>query len=452
MLSSFLRFVSYSQFNLWDVKRYTYSDSLNFEYVVKLSDILIPLKNGVSKKEMIDNRWRIISKINFGGELFLRDFEEVLTYKGNLFLVPSNAIIYSKINARHGCIYYNGKEDSPFCVSSEYPVFTFDENSIDGRFLQKLLRTNTFKKLLNTKTSGISKARIKQNEFLETEIPLPSLEEQQKIVNAYFDKIKYIKTKEDDILEKQIHIKKYWEEILGVKNKKNERLKEGLNFISYSNLTKWSLNQIMRGNKLIFSNSKYGTDKIKNLLIFFEGGKTPSKSQNNYWNGNIYWTSPKDFTDKMFLDSSIDTISALAIKEASLKIYPQNTLLSVFRSGILRHSFPTVLTKVETSINQDVKAYMFDSDRIENLYYLYFIDSFQSYVIENASKKSVTVESINTEEFLELEIPIPPLEKQSEIISFLQNKYDEIKKLENSIETLRQQAEHEFEHAIFYKL
>ena len=181
----YLKLIPFSDFYLWDVKRYYNKTKLNFENVVKLSDILSPYKKPVSKEEMIQNHWQIIAKINFGGELFLRDFEEINTYKGNVNLVPDNAIIYSKINVRHGCIYFHEKGNVPFGVSSEYPTYTFNVNRVNGNFLQKLLRSNTFKKLLNTKTTGISKARVKPNEFLDIQIPLPSLTEQHKIINDY---------------------------------------------------------------------------------------------------------------------------------------------------------------------------------------------------------------------------------------------------------------------------
>src|SRR5690606_11000786 len=123
----YLRLIPNPKFNLWDVKRYRKSSSLTFKNVVRLSDILIPYKNNVSKEEMIKNDWQIIKKINFGGELFLRDKEEINTYKGKLNLVPENALIYSKINVRHGCIYFNEKGSTPFGVSTEYPTFLFDE-------------------------------------------------------------------------------------------------------------------------------------------------------------------------------------------------------------------------------------------------------------------------------------------------------------------------------------
>ena len=147
----YLKFVDYSSFLRWDVKRYNIHQDFNFEKTYRLSEILTPYKQFVSKEELKKKGWLIISKINFSGELFLRDFEEIETYKGNLLLVPDDAILYSKINVRHGCIYYHNKGGTPFAVSSEYPTYKFDESIVNGFFLQMLLRSTAFKKLLKYK-------------------------------------------------------------------------------------------------------------------------------------------------------------------------------------------------------------------------------------------------------------------------------------------------------------
>ena len=154
-----LKFVELRELGFWDTKRYLNISDKKFKNNITLSDVLIPYKKKISKREMIEKKYAIISKINFGGELFLRDLNDIENYKGDIYLVPDNSIIYSKINVKHGCIFYNDKGNTPFGVSSEYPIFTFDNTIVSGKFLQKLLRTQEFKKLLDTKATGISKAR-----------------------------------------------------------------------------------------------------------------------------------------------------------------------------------------------------------------------------------------------------------------------------------------------------
>ena len=446
---NYLQLVPFSRFNLWDVKRYTKDLKISFENVVRLRDILTPYRQNVSKSEMIANKWQIIAKINFGGQLFLRDFEEIQTYKGNLNLVPENSIIYSKINVRHGCIYYNKSGNVPFGVSNEYPTFTFNEKLISGDFLLKVLRSNAFKNLLTSKTSGISKARVKQDEFLDIEIPLPTIEEQNRIVANYNAKLQIAEQHEKQAKTLETEIERYLFEELGIQNNNILVEKKGLNFIKYSKLSKWAISHLNRGNIYDFENGKYKYEKIKNLLIFFEGGKTPSKSRIDYWqDGEIFWTSPKDFRSQ-YMNSAIDKITSLAVKEAGMKIFPKSTFLSVFRSGILQHSFPTVLTNIETCINQDLKAYQLNEKIIDKYFYLHFVLVFKKYFLLKSCKTSVTVESINTDDFFEIDIPIPPLEKQKEISNHISSIKTQIKELNHSSVTNKEIAIVEFEKEIF---
>ena len=179
----YIKFINYSSLALWDVKRYT-DDNISFKNSVKLREILHLHKTPVSKEEMLVNNWQIISKINFSGNLFLRGVNETKTFKGNLYKVEGDMLIYSKINARHGCIYYHSKDSIPFGVSSEYPAYKIDSTKVLGEYLVMVLRSDFFKTILNKKITGISKARLKSDEFLDTEIPLLTLSQQEVLVSA----------------------------------------------------------------------------------------------------------------------------------------------------------------------------------------------------------------------------------------------------------------------------
>ena len=444
---SSLSFIPFSKFNLWDVKRYSSNYLLQDDFVL-LKDILTPYKNELSKDELKQNKWHIISKINFGGKLFLRNLEEVDTFKGNLSKVPSNSIIYSKINVRHGCVYYHPEAALPFGVSSEYPVFVFDETNVNGEFLQMTLRSQKVKDFLNTKTSGISKARVKVGEFLSIPIPLPPLTEQNRIVENYKNSIAQAIRIEQDIGEKELEINKYFFNELGVKKYRLLTKGSGLDVISFKEIERWALSHLLKQRMISFINVKYQIKPIKALLTFFDGGKTPSTNRKEFWNGDVYWASAKDMK-VIFLDCIQDKITKQAVKEAGMKVYPEGTILGVFRSGILRHSFPVAITKVQTTINQDLKAMGLRKEYIVPLYFLFYLNTFQEMILERAQKSGVTVESINSEEFLEIPVILPPIETQNSIV-------DEVSSMKSDIEnkrlqgaTLRLLAIKEFENEIF---
>ena len=237
MQHKYLHFIKYLHFYRWDVKAYAFQHKA-FDNAVLLRDILTPYDIPLAKNEMLNNKWSIIAKINFSGKLFLRDPEETKTFKGNVHKVDGETLIYSKINVRHGCVYYHPKGAIPFGVSSEYPAYKINQERVNGDFLVLLLQSQYFKDALSAGTSGISKARVKPSVFLDIQIPLPSLEEQNKIVAAYNATIAQA---DNDVLQADDindQIETYLKEILGtnIESKFNKSL---MSLVYYKDISRW---------------------------------------------------------------------------------------------------------------------------------------------------------------------------------------------------------------------
>jgi hypothetical protein len=167
-------------------------------------------------------------------------------------------------------------------------------------------------------------------------------------------------------------------------------------------------------------NSTHPCFQIREISSSKTGG-TPSKSKPEYWEGTIPWASPKDF-GSFYLTKTQDHISTSAVTDSSTTIVPIGTLLIVYRSGILQHSLPVTITTTDTAINQDLKALIFQKD-ISVEYIAAFFTIFGSRLLPLITKSGATVQSINTEQFERLEIPIPSLPIQQEVISLLDSAY-----------------------------
>ena len=443
---SYLKLVPLSRFNLWDVKRYTKGLNVSFENVVRLRDILIPYKQNVSKEIMIKNKWQIIAKINFGGQLFLRDFEEIHTYKGGLNLVPENAIIYSKINVRHGCIYFNEIGNTPFGVSNEYPTFTFDEKLISGDFLRKVLRSNAFKKLLNSKTSGISKARVKQDEFLDIEIPLPALEEQNRIVASYNAKLQLAQQQEEQAKTLETEIEKYLFEELGVEHKKDsyeKKIGSFLKIYKYSEFDKWGANQ-NNSNKII-SNNLFELKKIKDICTVSSGG-TPSRERKEYYKGNIPWIKTGEVVNGIIYDTE-EKITKEAIENSSAKIYPKDSLIiAMYGQGATRGR--TAKLGIDASTNQAC-AVLFNINNsviLTDYLWLYLMGEYDR-MREMASGNNQP--NLNAQMLKDYNVIIPPFEIQTKIIKTINSIKAKINELNVLSAKNKEEAIVEFENEIF---
>lgn len=85
------------------------------------------------------------------------------------------------------------------------------------------------------------------------------------------------------------------------------------------------------------------------------GGGTPSKANPRFWVGEIPWVSPKDMKVPWLSDSQ-DHVSSAAVEGSAIRLIPAGSVLMVVRGMILAHSFPVAVSRVEVTINQDMKA------------------------------------------------------------------------------------------------
>jgi len=435
-----LKFVGLRELGFWDTKRYLNISDKKFKNNITLSDVLIPYKKKISKREMIEKKYAIISKINFGGELFLRDLNNIENYKGDIYLVPDNSIIYSKINVKHGCIFYNDKGNTPFGVSSEYPIFTFDNTIVSGKFLQKLLRTQEFKKLLDTKATGISKARVKQADFLATRVPLPPLSEQETIVKNYYDKITQATTYEQQAETLEKNIENYLFESLGIEEL-DKRKKIGLNIIESKRMERWDIPFLMGESSL---KSKYSIHRMGEYIVEIATGTTPPTSRKEYFRGDINFYTPSDINNKILLNAD-RKVSLLAVKDKKVRVFKKNTLLfvgigsTVGKVGIIGNEFATS--------NQQITGFNVDENMLLTEYVYYYFTYFKNVTTKEQTKATLPI--VNQEKIMNILIPIPPKETQQAIIKQIDTYKNEIKILRERATLLKQQAEQEFEQTIF---
>lgn len=97
--------------------------------------------------------------------------------------VEADDIIVNKIWARNGSVAVVTESLAGCYASGEFPTFAPVQERLYPRWFHWLTKTKDFWKRCDTKSRGTSgKNRIRPEKFLEIEIPLPPLSEQQRIV------------------------------------------------------------------------------------------------------------------------------------------------------------------------------------------------------------------------------------------------------------------------------
>ena len=157
-------------------------------------------------------------------------------------------------------------------------------------------------------------------------------------------------------------------------------------------------------------------------------GTTPKSSHPEYWGGSINWVTPAELTD----DSDIiyetqRKITEQAVAESGLKPFPAGTVLLSSRAPIGKDA----IAWPEKCCNQGFKN-LICSDVIFNRYLFYFLKHNTEYL--NALGRGATFKEISKNIVENIEIPLPELSEQYEIVKILD-------KIRNLIRKLRRQQD-----------
>lgn len=151
--------------------------------------------------------------------------------------------------------------------------------------------------------------------------------------------------------------------------------------------------------------------QFKDVIQKIVGGGTPSKEKKDYWNGDIFWASVKDFANHN-PDSTQDKITLKGLKKSSSNLIPRGTLITSTRMGLGK----VVVFNVDVAINQDLKA-LFPKQELSKKYLKFYIQFNEDYI--NYLGTGSTVKGISLNEFNVIRIPLPPLAEQKKIAEIL---------------------------------
>ena len=153
-------------------------------------------------------------------------------------------------------------------------------------------------------------------------------------------------------------------------------------------------------------------ERLSNLAAF-SGGKTPSTSHREYWDGEVLWVTSKDMKSK-YITSSQLRLSTLGAEQ--MQVYQPNTLLLVTRSGILRHTLPVAILKECATVNQDLKAIVLYMPELAEYIYM-CLKGMEAQLLIKYTKSGTTVENVNFDEFQKVLLPIAPLQEVGKIVA-----------------------------------
>lgn len=141
------------------------------------------------------------------------------------------------------------------------------------------------------------------------------------------------------------------------------------------------------------------------------GGGTPSKSESNYWeNGNIKWISSRHIDNSGNIIGN-DWITNEGLENSSSKIAPKNSIIFITRVSVGKYA----IANDDFAINQDLTALVPKNENLSNRY-LFAIAPLISEII-NKTATGIGVRGITKKQLENIQIPLPPLAVQEEIVA-----------------------------------
>jgi type I restriction enzyme, S subunit len=173
-------------------------------------------------------------------------------------------------------------------------------------------------------------------------------------------------------------------------------------------------------------------------------GGTPSKDNDDYWNGDISWASAKDLKSFLLHDTQ-DYITKIGSQNGT-KIAPKGSILILVRGMTLHNDFPICCITKDMAFNQDIKAVLPDNSLINTEYLAYWMLSSKYHLMSLVESASHGTGRINTSVLKSIKVSCPTLEEQRSIAKILGNFDRKIDNIRRQNETLEEIARSIFKH------
>lgn len=443
--NSLLKFVDFTQLVSWSSyallgKNLIYTQKYSF---VRIGDFL---KRNKEQVQILDGVLykRPTIRIN-GNGISLRDVVDGKNIgTKNQFRIYKDQFLLSKIDARNGAFGVVPQELDKGIITGNFWTFDVDYSLINPHYLTLLTGTKEFQKLCQTASVGTTNRNYLQEDlFLNFEIPLPKLSEQEKLLSNYNSKISQANLLEQQASNLEGDIEKYFLEQLGLKPFSLKEKITSLQVTDYVSLDRWDF---------FSTDTRIASELKKSKFKLTSMGQTYRFAKRSF-NKTQY----KKGTFRYIEIGAIDPIKGiLEAKEIAINKAPSRATQIVNEGDLIIGTTRPYLKKfaiVKQEYNNDVCSSGFSVIEPSKEYHLPYLLQFLkcSYGIEQLKNKMTggLYPAITEPELKEIKIPFPDVDAQKEIMHLIELKRENILNNKTLIASIKMEAEQEFENTIF---
>lgn len=348
--------------------------------------------------------------------------------------VRSGELTYNPYRVNVGSIGIVQNEYDNFYISPAYVVFGVKEGLIN-EYIYLVLSSLWFNPYLRAATSGSVRQNLTYDLLSKLKVPIPPIKVQKDIANELnkvqkkaYELKKLANEKEkaiDDIIFSELGIEK-----------RIPKKKKGAFVVYFRNLDRWDTNFYREDFFALenqFQNIKY--DILGNLAIFV----SRSWSKKNFPSGIFKYVQISDVNKQQGIFNCEDVLVSKAPSRATQIIKKGDIIISTTRPYL------AAFAMVNGNFNGCIASSGFSviektSDDLDKNYLLEFLKSFAGLKQLEQRMTGASYPAITQEELEKIKIPLPTLEKQTEIAYKVEKMRQEITQNINQAESILETA------------
>jgi len=365
--------------------------------VKQLGQLITSVEYGSSAKSNAKGRIPVLrmgnlqgGKIDWNDLVFTDDDYEIRKYS-----LVSGDVLFNRTNTTD----LVGKTS---IYEGEYPAIfagyliriNADRALLDPKFLNYVLNTEFARKhSAKVLTVAIGQANINGQKVKTYPIPTPPTVEEQRTIAAALSDVDALLAKLDQFIAKKRDLKQA------------------------------AMQQLLTGQTHLpgFSGA-WEVKRLGDVLERIVGGGTPSRSNQNYWGGEIPWVTVKDFAT-FSPRAAQETITQEGLRSSASNLIPSGTLITSTRMALGK----AVIYEVDVSINQDLKA-LFPKAHVSTKFLYYWFEHNATAIDELGSGS--TVKGISLGDLKAITFLLSSLKEQTAIATVLSDMDAELAALE----------------------
>ena len=244
--------------------------------------------------------------------------------------------------------------------------------------------------------TGAAQPQITRQKLAPTLIPIPPMEEQERIV-AELDLLQ-------SVIDKKAQLDEY------------DKLAQSIFYEMFGDP--------------IDNPKKWEVKKLGKIGECISGG-TPSRKRTDYFSGNINWFSAGEL-NSLFLTDSVEKITQEALDSSAAKLCkPMSLFIGMYDTAAFKLGIPTI----ESTSNQACANVSLYQDNIIWLYYVLLLMKDEALKHRHGARQK----NLNLNYIKNFEIPLPPLSLQqsfAEKIEAIEHQKELVKQSLNEVKTL----------------